>query len=159
MKIYNLIKYYKLKKMNKYLKIVKQHLNVTFKRAFLTAHFKELDKLKELSKQNDLDTYEKIHKLSIQQPELFWSTLARSRIDWFNDFNRVTNGSFTNSKWFTDGKLNVSYNCVDRHYLKDPNRIALIWEKDEPGTEERFTYGYIKYNFYYFYYYYNIFSK
>ena len=128
--------------MNKYLKIVKQHLNVTFKRAFLTAHFKELDKLKELSKQN-LDTYEKIHKFSIEKPELFWSTLARSRIDWFNDFNKVTNGSFINSKWFIDGKLNVSYNCVDRHYLKDPNRIALIWEKDEPDTEERFTYGYI----------------
>ncbi len=143
--------------MNKYTTIFKKQLiNFNyFERAFLTAPFKELDKLKELSKQN-LDTYEQVHKLSIQQPDLFWSTLARSRIDWFTDFNKVTNDynfKLTDDfklEWFIGGKLNVSYNCVDRHYLKDPNRVALIWEKDEPGTEERLTYGYFILSFFFF---------
>lgn len=114
------------------------------KRTFLTAEFKELAKLQSLSK-HEINNYETLHKFSIEQPDLFWGTLARSRLDWFSDFKQVTTGSFTQSndfrlKWFIDGKLNVTVNCVDRHYLNDPNRVALIWEKDEQGTEERMTY-------------------
>ncbi len=90
--------------------------------------------------------YETLHKFSIENRELFWDTLARKRLDWYSDFDQISSGSFQDPevkiKWFINGKLNVSVNCVDRHYLKNPNKIALIWEKDEPGNEEYVTYEY-----------------
>ena len=43
-------------------------------------------------------------------------------------------------KWFSDGVLNASINCIDRHMKKNPDKIALIWEQDEPGQEIRITY-------------------
>ncbi len=103
-----------------------------FKRSFLTASFKELDQFP-----STINDYKSLHKFSIEEPERFWSTLAKSRLQWYQDFEQVTSGKFTdekfNLKWFINGKLNVSVNCVDRHYLTDPKRIALIWDKDEPG--------------------------
>lgn len=121
-------------------------LNKIVKRTFLTAQFKELSQLEKLSN-TKFNNYESLHKFSIERPEMFWSTLARSRLDWFKDFTQVTSGSFKNFenfnlKWFLDGKINVTYNCVDRHYKSTPDKIALIWEKDEPGTEEYLTYKY-----------------
>lgn len=113
-------------------------------KTFLTAEFKELDKLQELTI-HKLESYEALHTFSIRHPSLFWGTLAKTRLSWFKDFNEVTSGSFKNVndfslKWFIGGKLNVAVNCVDRHYFKEPDRVAFIWEKDEPGTEERITY-------------------
>ncbi|RXG72126.1 Acetyl-coenzyme A synthetase 2-like, mitochondrial [Armadillidium vulgare] len=75
--------------------------------------------------------------------ETFWSILAKERLLWQKPFTQVANhdpeaGKF---RWFTDGVINVSENCVDRHAEKNPERVALIWEKDEPGTEERMTYS------------------
>jgi acetyl-CoA synthetase len=90
--------------------------------------------------------YETLHKYSIENRELFWGTLAKNRLDWYSEFDQISSGSFqdpdANIKWFINGKLNVSVNCVDRHYLKNPNKVALIWEKDEPGCEEYVTYEY-----------------
>nr|CAH0113534.1 unnamed protein product [Daphnia galeata] len=88
-------------------------------------------------------SHEELYKLSINETDLFWGTLARLRLRWNRDFERVSDcnmekGSF---RWFVGGQLNVSVNCVDRHKEKDPSRVALIWEKDEPGQEERVTYG------------------
>lgn len=88
--------------------------------------------------------YESLYKYSIEHRELFWSTLAKSRLQWFEEFDEITSGSFGDSdldlKWFINGKINVSVNCVDRHYLKNPNKVALIYEKDQPGCEEHVTY-------------------
>ncbi|XP_046645729.1 acetyl-coenzyme A synthetase 2-like, mitochondrial isoform X2 [Daphnia pulicaria] len=88
-------------------------------------------------------SHEELYNLSINQTDLFWGTLARLRLRWNRDFQQVSDcnmetGSF---RWFLGGQLNVSVNCVDRHKEKDPSRVALIWEKDEPGQEERVTYG------------------
>lgn len=111
------------------------------RRTFLTAQIKEIDQLEHLNGKK-FDCYEKLHAFSIQHPDLFWGTMAKSRLAWFRDFKQVQSGSFKQGqiKWFLDGQLNASVNCVDRHYIKEPNRIALIWEKDEPGFEERVTY-------------------
>lgn len=88
--------------------------------------------------------YESLYKYSIESSDTFWSTLAKNRLEWFSEFDEVTTGSFNdpeaNLKWFLNGKLNVSVNCVDRHYRKHPKKVALIWEKDEPGCEEYVTY-------------------
>jgi len=79
----------------------------------------------------------------VEQPDTFWSGLARSRLTWSNDFHTGMNCSMETGqfRWFEGGKLNVSVNCVDRWAAEDPDRVALIWEKDEPGEAECVTYG------------------
>ncbi|KAK8726090.1 hypothetical protein OTU49_010372 [Cherax quadricarinatus] len=90
-----------------------------------------------------LQTHESIHKFSLEQPDEFWGRLARSRLEWQKEFQVVRDHDMEKSafRWFPDGQLNVSVNCVDRHARQHPDRVALLWEKDEPGQEERVTYS------------------
>uniref|UniRef100_W5K4Q0 Propionate--CoA ligase n=1 Tax=Astyanax mexicanus TaxID=7994 RepID=W5K4Q0_ASTMX len=87
-------------------------------------------------------SYPELYALSVEEPELFWGSVARDRLAWSSDFQQVSDCDLTAGRvsWFRGGKLNVSVNCLDVHAAKDPDRVALIWEKDEPGTEERVTY-------------------
>nr|QAB45083.1 fatty acid transport protein-like protein x1 [Eriocheir sinensis] len=89
-----------------------------------------------------LHTHESIYQFSLDHPEEFWGQLARSRLEWQREFQTVTAHEPEKAifRWFPDGQLNVSVNCVDRHARQDPDRVALLWEKDEPGQEERVTY-------------------
>lgn len=93
---------------------------------------------------DEINCHESLYKYSIENREEFWSTLAKNRLEWIQMFDTVTDSSFESDdvklKWFLNGKINVSVNCVDRHYLKTPKKTALIWEKDEPGSEEYVTY-------------------
>lgn len=72
-----------------------------------------------------------------------FSQLARELLTWFKPFETVKHGSFETGDvaWFLEGELNASYNCVDRHALKNPNKIAIIHEGDEPDQVRRITYG------------------
>lgn len=99
---------------------------------------------KELAKQayvKNLDEYREIYAKSIQDPAGFWGELA-NQIDWYQKWDKVCVDNFENAEheWFTDGKLNVSYNCLDRH-LKTwrKNKAALIWEGDI-GDSKTLTY-------------------
>jgi acetyl-CoA synthetase len=108
--------------------------------SFLTCSFPEIGDFSQ-----PLTDYSSLHRFSVENSDEFWGKLARTRLDWFQDFTQVYNGAqFTDAdfqlKWFVDGKMNVSVNCVDRHYFKNPQKVALIWEKDEPGTQEHVTY-------------------
>ncbi len=107
--------------------------------SFLTTPFPELKHFP-----NTIDSHESLHKFSIENADQFWSTIARSRLEWFQDFTAVSSGSFSDpefkAKWFIDGKINVTVNCVDRHYKKNPQKTALIWERDQQGTELFVTY-------------------
>jgi len=87
--------------------------------------------------------HEELHRFSIEQPDTFWSTLARSRLTWDEDFHTGMDCDFSLGKfnWFVGGKLNVSVNCVDRWASADPDRAAIVWEKDEPGQAETVTYA------------------
>ena len=104
--------------------------------------YKFPDEIRQLS--DKVLDHESLYKFSIDNDELFWGTLARHRLEWFQDFEQIKSGNFDDPlfrlKWFIGGKLNVSVNCVDRHFRKDPNKIALNWEKDEPGCQEYVTY-------------------
>jgi acetyl-CoA synthetase len=106
-------------------------------------------RLPELSEYSSvIKSYEELNEFSLIHPDLFWAPIARARIDWIQDFQQACNttsvASFNDPrfqmKWFLGGKLNVAVNCVDRHLEKNADRIALIWEKDEPGAQESFTY-------------------
>uniref|UniRef100_A0A8C1Z986 Propionate--CoA ligase n=1 Tax=Cyprinus carpio TaxID=7962 RepID=A0A8C1Z986_CYPCA len=87
-------------------------------------------------------TYSDLYELSVKDPDTFWGSIAKERLAWTKPFDQVTDCDLSSGKinWFLGGQLNVSENCLDVHVAKDPDRVALIWEKDEPGTEERITY-------------------
>jgi acetyl-CoA synthetase len=77
---------------------------------------------------------------SIRDPEAFWRREAM-RIDWIRDFTRVKDCDFAQGRvavrWFEDGTLNVSANCVDRHVATRGHQTAIIWEPDDPATPAR----------------------
>ncbi|XP_036177589.1 acetyl-coenzyme A synthetase 2-like, mitochondrial [Myotis myotis] len=87
-------------------------------------------------------SYPALKALAEQQPDAFWGPLARNTLVWDTPFHTVWDCDFSSGKigWFLGGQLNVSVNCLDRHVQKSPESVALIWERDEPGTEVRITY-------------------
>jgi acetyl-CoA synthetase len=103
----------------------------------------------ELSKKayiKSLDEYKKIYQKSVDDPEKFWGEMAE-QLDWFKKWDKVLVDNFKEAKheWFVGGKLNVSYNCLDRH-LKTwkKNKAALIWEGDI-GDSKTLTYQQLHY--------------
>eukprot|EP01090_Pellita_catalonica_P003502 TRINITY_DN13173_c0_g1_i1.p1 TRINITY_DN13173_c0_g1~~TRINITY_DN13173_c0_g1_i1.p1 ORF type:complete len:689 (+),score=118.52 TRINITY_DN13173_c0_g1_i1:150-2069(+) len=87
--------------------------------------------------------YEEMYAESIENPAKFWGELAKNKLSWYHPFTSVIQGSFKqgNIAWFPNGKLNVCYNCVDRHVETKGNQTAFIWEGDEPGLEHKITYN------------------
>jgi acetyl-CoA synthetase len=91
----------------------------------------------------DLDEYKKLYEESIRDPDKFWGRLARELLTFEKDFTTVRNGSLANGdvSWFLGGRLNASFNCVDRHAIKNPDKPAIIYEADEPSEGRIITYG------------------
>ena len=89
-----------------------------------------------------MDEYRKLYKQSIEDMEGFWGEQAKS-LDWFKPYNKVWEKTdLFPGKWFVGGKLNVAYNCLDRHVIAgNGDRVAIIWEADEPGQVRKFTYN------------------
>ncbi|RCI16566.1 hypothetical protein L249_2435 [Ophiocordyceps polyrhachis-furcata BCC 54312] len=104
---------------------------------------KMLDKHPSKPHLNSLDEYQKLYDESISQPTKFWARHARELLTWYRDFQTVHSGSFAHgdNKWFVEGELNASYNCIDRHAFKDADRVAIIFEADEPDEGRNLTYG------------------
>ena len=89
-----------------------------------------------------MDQYQEIYDRSIQDRDAFWAEIAE-RITWFKKWDTVGNFNFVNAdiKWFEGGKLNVSYNCLDRHVEAGyGDRTALIWEGNDPNEDKYITY-------------------
>ena len=89
-----------------------------------------------------MDQYQEIYDRSIQDRDAFWAEIAE-RITWFKKWDTVSNFNFVNAdiKWFEGGKLNVSYNCLDRHVEAGyGDRTALIWEGNDPNEDKNITY-------------------
>src|SRR5688572_24920112 len=93
-----------------------------------------------------LAEYRKLYAESIRSPEKFWARQAKTELVWFKPWTTVMQWKLPFAKWFVGGKLNVSYNCLDRH-LNTPtaNKAALIWEGEpaadgKPGEERILTY-------------------
>jgi acetyl-CoA synthetase len=90
-----------------------------------------------------LEEYQKLYKESITEPDKFWGRMARELLTWQRDFETVHTGSLASgdNAWFLEGQLNASFNCVDRHAIKDPNKVAIIYEADEPNDGRTLTYA------------------
>jgi acetyl-CoA synthetase len=91
----------------------------------------------------DNDKYLAWYKQSIENPEAFWAEHGK-RLDWIKPFTKVKDVSFqapnVHIRWFHDGTLNVSHNCLDRHLAKRGDQTAIIWEGDDPSVSKHITY-------------------
>lgn len=85
--------------------------------------------------------YEAMYKRSIEDPEGFWAEIAEQNITWYKKWDKVLDYDFNKPyiKWFINGKLNASYNCLDRNLNSLGNKAALIWEGDD-GEVKTYTY-------------------
>ena len=88
----------------------------------------------------DFDEYLSLYKESIENPEKFFGDLARENIRWIEDFKEVHNSKFQDTKWFSGGKTNITLNCIDRHLEDNGDKVALIWEGDEPGNSKEISF-------------------
>ena len=90
------------------------------------------------------ETYEKMYEESINDPSLFWKKHGK-RIDWIKPYSKVSDVSYNKEdlhiKWFEDGTLNASFNCLDRHLKSKGNSVAILWEGDDPSESKKITYN------------------
>jgi acetyl-CoA synthetase len=90
----------------------------------------------------DAKTYEEMYRRSVTDPEGFWGEIGK-RVDWIKPFTKVKDVDYTGKvhiRWYYDGTLNVSANCLDRHLAKRANQTAIIWEGDDPAESKHITY-------------------
>jgi acetyl-CoA synthetase len=86
--------------------------------------------------------YKEMYRRSIEDPDGFWADQAKL-LDWDQFPTRIKDVNFRNDariRWYEDGVLNVSYNCIDRHLARRGDQTAILWEGDEPGVDEKITY-------------------
>ena len=88
----------------------------------------------------DFNEYLSLYRESIENPEKFFGDLARENIRWIEDFKEVHNSKFQDTKWFSGGKTNITLNCIDRHLEDNGDKVALIWEGDEPGNSKEISF-------------------
>ena len=104
--------------------------------------YKSKNKVKNKAFIKKLD-YDKLYKESIDNPERFWSEQGK-RLSWYKPYNKICDYSYDKNnlyvKWFEDGTLNASFNCLDRHVEKNPDSLAIIWEGDDPSSSKKITY-------------------
>ncbi|MCU7814215.1 MAG: acetate--CoA ligase [Candidatus Thiodiazotropha sp. (ex Lucinoma kastoroae)] len=88
--------------------------------------------------------YQTMYQQSIDDPDAFWAEQADKYVTWFKKWDKVTDWSFGKDdlhiEWFKGAKLNVSYNCLDRHLESRGDQVAIIWEGDNPDEDRKITY-------------------
>ena len=90
-----------------------------------------------------MDQYKKLYENSVKTPEKFWQKISQ-RLDWIESSEQTLQYDFKAGeiKWFSGGKLNASYNCIDRHINAGfGDDIAIIWEGNDPKQSRKFTYS------------------
>jgi len=101
-----------------------------------------LDRTRERAQVKDRETYNTLYSVSVEEPDRFWARQA-SKLDWFHPWSSVLEGNFDDAavSWFSGGKINVSYNCLDRHLATRGDQTAIIWESDDPKDCQKITYN------------------
>ena len=106
---------------------------------------KDIYKVSDNIKSNSLmtnDEYKNLYDESIENPEKFWSEQAHKYLDWDSEWTNVKHEDFLKGevRWFENAKINASKNCIDRHLNKAGEKIAIIWEGDDPEHSKEITY-------------------
>jgi acetyl-CoA synthetase len=88
------------------------------------------------------EKYHEMYERSVRDPEAFWAEQARTLLSWRKPWGTVVEWDFHSAsvRWFDGGKLNLSENCLDRHLADRGDKVAIIWEGNEPGDVRRLTY-------------------
>jgi len=90
------------------------------------------------------EQYMQMYQQSVSSPDTFWAEHGK-RLHWFTDFSKVKSTSFESGQvginWFSDGVLNASYNCLDRHLPERADQVAYYWESDSPDVQKTVTYA------------------
>jgi acetyl-CoA synthetase len=94
-----------------------------------------------------LDEYRRLYRLSLDNPEWFWAEQAKA-LTWFHPWQSVLDVDYdeVDFSWFSGGRLNASFNCVDRHLPALAERTAIVWVEDEPGVYKHISYRDLKHN-------------
>ena len=104
--------------------------------------YKSKDWVKDKALINNED-YKKLYNQSITDPLSFWEEQGK-RLDWYTPYTKIRDYSYDINnlyiKWYEDGVLNVSYNCIDRHIEKFGDKVAILWEGDDPADTKKITY-------------------
>jgi acetyl-CoA synthetase len=92
----------------------------------------------------DEATYQSMYQRSVKEPDAFWAEQAETFLSWYKPWNKVSDCSFDaddlHIRWFEGGKLNVTYNCIDRHLDSRADQVAIIWEGDDPDDDKKITF-------------------
>ncbi|MDT8405312.1 acetate--CoA ligase [Sulfuriflexus sp.] len=92
----------------------------------------------------DEATYQSMYQRSIDEPDAFWAEQAETFLYWYKPWDKVSDCSYAadnlHIRWFEGGKLNVTYNCIDRHLEKHADQVAIIWEGDDPADDKKITF-------------------
>jgi acetyl-CoA synthetase len=94
------------------------------------------------------EDYQRLYRQSVEQPDVFWAEQAGEFLDWSSPWDQVQQCDLKTgaASWFKGGKLNVSYNCIDRHLAKRGDQVAIIWEGDNPSESAEITYKKLHHN-------------
>src|SRR5690606_625000 len=90
----------------------------------------------------DFAKYQEMYRRSLDDPEGFWREQAK-RLDWVKFPTRIKEGGYDDDvriRWYEDGVLNASVNCIDRHLAKRGDQTAILWEGDDPAVDKKITY-------------------
>jgi acetyl-CoA synthetase len=92
----------------------------------------------------DAKKYKALYERSLKNPDAFWAEQAKQFVTWSKPWSKVSDWSYDAKnlyiKWFLGGKLNVSYNCLDRHLARRGDQTAILWEGDDPNADKKITY-------------------
>ncbi|MBI5433775.1 MAG: acetate--CoA ligase [Planctomycetes bacterium] len=96
---------------------------------------------------HSMQQYERMYRQSLEDPSRFWAEQAKT-LDWFHPWTTVFDADYdeVDFAWFSGGRLNACYNCVDRHLEKRGEQTAIIWAADEPGVYRHISYRELKHN-------------
>ncbi|MDG0998009.1 MAG: acetate--CoA ligase [Gammaproteobacteria bacterium] len=88
------------------------------------------------------ESFERLYRQSMDSPDKFWASQAEELLHWHKPWQSVCSGSFEKAEptWFDGAKLNVAYNCIDRHLEERGDQTAIIWEGDDPQEDKKITY-------------------
>jgi acetyl-CoA synthetase len=96
---------------------------------------------------NTIEEYQRLYRLSLDNPEWFWGEQAKA-LTWYYPWQRVFDADYeeVDFAWFSGGRLNASFNCIDRHLTTLGDQPAIIWAQDEPGVYTNITYRDLKHH-------------
>ncbi|HUK63566.1 MAG TPA: acetate--CoA ligase [Dongiaceae bacterium] len=96
---------------------------------------------------SSIEEYRRLHRLSLDNPEWFWGEQAKT-LEWFHPWTTVLDADYeeVDFSWYSGGRLNACYNCVDRHLRTHGDKTALIWAQDEPGVYQHISYRELKHH-------------